>query len=181
MALSFQSSGQDGGIPVVIFVGSCKTLISARSELVIWNGESITGGPRSTLKTGGGGGMLIGDDGNGTSVAGSLLMSPSLASGDAVLLMSCELRRMVSGSRELRRLDAWLPLLRKTFDTLPRPGWCERRLRFWRRDAMADFEVDEPSRADCLLGVVHMKDEVFEQSESAADVLRRSSVVRQSL
>lgn len=96
--MSGQFSGQDCGMPVVIFDGSCKTLISARSEWVSWKGESIAGGPRLTLKIGSGGGMSIGEDGNGTRVAGSLVLSPSLAGGGVVFLMSCELRMMFSGS-----------------------------------------------------------------------------------
>jgi hypothetical protein len=117
--LSCQFIGKDGGIPVVMLVGSCKTLISARSALVIANGDSIAGGPRSTLKIGSGGGMSIGEDGNGTSVAGSLFLSPSLASGDALFLVSCKLPMILSGSQAPRKLDALLPLLRKTLDMLP--------------------------------------------------------------
>jgi hypothetical protein len=101
-----------------MFVGSCKTLISARSELVIKNGESIAGGPRSSLKVGAGGGMFMGEDGNGTKVAASLVVFQSLARGDIPLLMSCELRMIASGSRGQRRLDALLPLLRKILDML---------------------------------------------------------------
>ena len=98
VSMSGQLSGQECGTPVVIFDGSCKTLISARSEWVSWKGESIAGGPRSTLKMGSGGGMSIGEDGNATRVAGSLLLSPSFAGGGIVLLVSREMRMMFSGS-----------------------------------------------------------------------------------
>jgi hypothetical protein len=174
--LSCQSIGQDGGMPVVIFVGSCKTLSSARSELVMLKGESIAGGPRSSLRVGAGGGMLIGEDGNGTMIARSLLVFSSLVSGDIVLLRSCELRTKDAGSRGLRKLDALLPLLRKMFDTLPRPEWRECRLRVWRRDAATDFEVDIPSRPDCLFSAVHLSGEPFDLPESATEVLWPLSV-----
>jgi hypothetical protein len=179
ICLSDQFNGQEYGTPVVMFDGSCNTLISARSECVIWRGESIAGGPRSTLKTGSGTGMSIGEEGNGTRVAGSLILCPSLAGGDAAFLVSCELRTIISGSCVSRRLDA-STLLRKTCDTLPRPEWRECRLRFWRRDAMADLEVGDLPRADCLSGVVHLMaylmDGTLGWSSSTSDVLCSLSV-----
>ena len=168
-------------MPVVMFVGSCKILISARSDLVIANGDSIAGGPRSTLKIGGGG-MSIGEDGNGTSVAGSLLLFPFLASGDAVLLVSCELRMMASGSWAPCRLEALLPLLRKTLDMLPCLDLRERRLRLWRRDATADFGAVTPSWTGCLLGVVHRAYETLESLGLVTDelLLASATVARRS-
>ena len=161
VSMSGQFSGQECGTPVVIFDGSCKTLISARSEWVSWKGESIAGGPRSTLKMGSGGGISIGEDGNGTKVAGSLFLSPSLPGGGVVFLVSCELRMMLSGSYVPRRLDA-STLLRKTCDMLPRLEWRECRLRLWRKDAMADLGFGDVPRADCLSGEAHLMDETFE-------------------
>jgi hypothetical protein len=120
---------------------------------------------------------LIGEDGNGIRVAGSLLVCSSLASGDIVLLISCELRTKDAGSRGLRRLEALLPLLRKMFDTLPRPEWRECRLRVWRNDAAADFEVDVLSRPECSLGVWLLLCKTFDLAGSATDVLWTLSAI----
>ena len=65
-----QFTGSHDGRPVVIFFGSCRTLISVNTASVMpANGESISGVPKSSFSLGAGVGMAMGDDGSGMELA----------------------------------------------------------------------------------------------------------------
>jgi hypothetical protein len=89
-----QFTGPEDGRPVVIFLGSCNTLISVKTASVMpANGESNSGVPKSSFSLGAGAGvgMAIGDDGSGMELAESV--KSSWASG---LILSSDLRQLSS-------------------------------------------------------------------------------------
>lgn len=73
-----------------------------------------------------------------------------------VLPTSCELRTYDSGPRAPRRLDALLPLLRKTSDMLPRLEVRERRLKCWRIDVLAELGRGELASTWIVLHFCHL-------------------------
>ena len=65
-----QATGPDDGRPVVMFLGSCRTLISVNTASVMpANGESMSCVSKSSFSLGAGVGMAIGEDGSGMELA----------------------------------------------------------------------------------------------------------------
>ena len=90
-----QFTGPVDGRPVVMFFGSCKTLISVNTASVMpANGESMSGVSKSSLSLGAGVGMAIGEDGSGIELAE--LVTFVTSSWVSCLMLSIDLRQLRS-------------------------------------------------------------------------------------
>lgn len=87
-----QFTGAHDGRPVVMFLGSCKTLISVKTASVMpAKGDSISGVPKSSFSLGAGVGMAMGEDGSGMELAEVVRSSSA-----SVLMLSIDLRQLSS-------------------------------------------------------------------------------------